>query len=62
MIFLRPKILNDASEAAIETNSKYNQIREVLRGSMGDDVNLMPRAERPQLPPLEGHTPQEDGD
>ncbi len=60
MIFLRPKVLNNPAEAAIETNSKYNEIREILRGAEGD-INLMPNAERPQLPPLEEFRNPNDG-
>ncbi|MDJ0700553.1 MAG: type II secretion system secretin GspD [Woeseiaceae bacterium] len=61
MVFIRPKILRDASETAIETNAKYNMIREVLRGRQGEDVLLMPRQVRPQLPPLEENESTTDG-
>ncbi len=61
MVFIRPKILRDASETAIETNAKYNMIREVLRGRQGEDVLLMPRQARPQLPPLEENESTDDG-
>jgi len=53
MIFIRAEILRDASQAALETNSKYNLIREVQRGNQGDSAALMPGTKRPMLPPLE---------
>jgi len=52
-VFIRPKILRDATEAAVETDAKYNQIREFLGGNSDRDVALMRNAERPDLPPLE---------
>jgi general secretion pathway protein D len=56
LIFIRPKILRDASQTAIETNAKYNYIRDVLEGSRGSGVALMPQEERPTVPPLEEAT------
>ena len=53
LIFIRPKILRDASQTTIETNSKYNLIRDVLRENSGDGINLMRGAETFQLPPFE---------
>ena len=53
MIFIRPTILRDASQTAIETDAKYNMIREVLRGQQGDRIQLMPGEERSTLPPIE---------
>jgi general secretion pathway protein D len=53
LIFIRPKILRDASQTTIETNSKYNLIREVLQENSGDGINLMRNAETFQLPPFE---------
>ncbi|MBT5861714.1 MAG: type II secretion system secretin GspD [Gammaproteobacteria bacterium] len=52
MIFIRAEILRDASQTAMETNAKYNFIREVQRGNQGNDVALMPGQNRPILPPL----------
>ena len=60
LVFIRPKILRDASQTAIETNSKYNYIRDVLEGSRGSGVALMPGTERPTLPPLEEGQQQEE--
>ena len=53
LVFIRPKILRDAEQAAIETNAKYNYIREVLRGKSGEDIQLMRGEERFALPPFE---------
>ncbi|MBT8080842.1 MAG: type II secretion system secretin GspD [Gammaproteobacteria bacterium] len=53
MIFIRPTILRDAASAAIETNQKYNLIRDLQIGRQGSGVQLMPGEERPTLPPLE---------
>jgi general secretion pathway protein D len=56
MVFIRPRILRDSRQAAIETDSKYNYIRDMQqqgrRGQRGE-VPLMPRTERPVLPPIE---------
>ncbi len=53
LIFIRAKILRDASQTSFETNSKYNQIRNILEGSQGSGIALMPKLDRPTLPPLE---------
>ena len=61
MIFIRAKILRDATQTAIETNQKYNMIRDVQRGRESDAVPLMPGAERPVLPPLDESSTDSDG-
>jgi len=53
LVFIRPKILRDASQTTLETNSKYNYIREVLRENASDGIQLMPQAESFELPPFE---------
>lgn len=53
LVFIRPKIMRDARAMSLETNSKYNMIRDVLEGESERGVALMPRAERPTIPPLE---------
>lgn len=58
MVFIRPRILRDSRQAAIETNSKYNYIRDQqLQGPSGPrgNVPLMPRTERTVLPPIEAY-------
>ena len=52
MVFIRPRIMRNAAQAAIETNSKYNYVRE-MQSRGRQDVPLMPRTERPVLPPIE---------
>jgi general secretion pathway protein D len=52
MIFIRAEILRDSSQTAMETNAKYNQIRDILQGQQGDGVALMPGTQRPTIPPL----------
>ena len=53
MIFIRPTILRDSLSTAIETDQKYNMIREVMKRNEGDDIQLMPGVERTTLPPVE---------
>jgi general secretion pathway protein D len=58
MVFIRPRILRDSRQAAIETDSKYNYIRNMQQqGRSGErgEVPLMPRTERPVLPPIEDY-------
>ncbi len=52
MVFIRPKILRDGVQAGLQTDAKYNYIRDLQIGQKGD-VSLMPSAARPSLPPLE---------
>jgi general secretion pathway protein D len=53
MIFMRPKILRDATQAAYQTDSKYNYMRdEQQRYNKGElDVPLLPGQKKPLLPP-----------
>ncbi|MGH8494635.1 MAG: type II secretion system secretin GspD [Gammaproteobacteria bacterium] len=53
MVFIRPKILRNGVETAIETNAKYNYMREQQGLRREDDVQLMRDAMRPVLPPIE---------
>ena len=53
LVFIRPQILRDAASAAIQTNEKYNYIRNIQLGNQGSSVPLMPRADRPILPELD---------
>jgi general secretion pathway protein D len=59
LVFIRPKILRNPGQTALETNSKYNYIRDLLQGEDDKGVQLMPGEERPNLPPLEE---TQDGD
>jgi general secretion pathway protein D len=53
MIFIRPTILRDSVTTAIETNQKYNMIRDVMRSDESPEIQLMPGVERATLPPFE---------
>jgi general secretion pathway protein D len=55
MIFIRTQIMHDATETAVETNSKYNFIREEQRQVGASDrgsIPLLPGIRSPVLPPL----------
>jgi hypothetical protein len=59
MVFIRPRILRDGTDAAIESNAKYNYIRDQQSGRNGGRVPLMPSERQPTLPPLEQLVPPE---
>jgi general secretion pathway protein D len=59
MIFIRAEIMRDSAQTAIQTNSKYNMIRDVQRAREQTNIQLMPGRTPPILPPLE--EPQDDG-
>jgi general secretion pathway protein D len=52
MVFIRPTILRDRYDAAFQTNSKYNYIRELQRAIAADRVRLMRDESHPELPEL----------
>ncbi len=57
MVFIRPRILRDGVDAAIESNAKYNYLRdEQIRRKR---VPLMPDERQPTLPSLEQLVPAE---
>ena len=53
LVFIKPKILRDQAQTAIETNAKYNYIRDLQRQKRENDVAIMPGEQRPVLPPIE---------
>jgi general secretion pathway protein D len=53
LIFIRPTILRDASRTTLETNKKYNYIRDVLNDKAAGGIQLMPGAEAFEMPPFE---------
>ena len=52
MVFIRPTILRDRADANFQTNSKYNDVRELQRRLAQDPVRLMRDESHPELPPL----------
>jgi len=62
LVFIRPTILRDAAQTALETNSKYNYIRNIQQGNQGSGISLMPRTDRPVLPPIDERQQQDLGD
>ena len=56
MIFIRPRVLRLAEEAAFETNTKYNYLRNLQLEQNDGKVKLMPGETQPTLPPLIGPT------
>jgi general secretion pathway protein D len=53
MIFIRPTIIRDGVAAAIETNSKYNMLRDQQLSRKRGRVTLLPGERQPLLPPIE---------
>jgi general secretion pathway protein D len=50
MVFIRPRVIRDAQQAAFETNAKYRFIRDLQLDRGG--VSLMPSEPQPMLPEL----------
>jgi len=57
MVFIRPTILRDGTEATNATHAKYNYTRDLLMGR-GTNVPQMIGEERPTIPPLESYEKQ----
>lgn len=53
MVFIRPTILRDGIDAAIETNAKYNVLRNQQLIRKKGKVTLLPGERQPLLPPIE---------
>jgi general secretion pathway protein D len=53
MIFIRPKILRDPYQAAVQTDSKYNYMLDLQKKyNKGEvDVPILPHTQKPLLPP-----------
>lgn len=52
MVFIKPTILRDNTQAAFETDAKYSFVRNQQLAQNPDVVKLMPGEKRPLLPPL----------
>ena len=57
MVFIRPRILRDGVDAMIETNAKYNYLRDQQLGHKKGKVPLMPGERQPTLPAIETVVP-----
>ncbi len=53
MVFIRPTIIRDCVQAAIETNAKYNVMRNQQLARKRGKVTLLPGERQPTLPPIE---------
>jgi general secretion pathway protein D len=53
MVFIRPTILRDSAQAAIETNAKYNMMRNEQLNQNKGKVSLQPTERQPTLPELQ---------
>jgi general secretion pathway protein D len=60
MVFIRPRVIRTAEQAAIETNAKYNYLRNLQLDDNDGKVQLMPGERQPTLPPLVGPTAPAD--
>ncbi len=54
MVFIRPTILRNGTEASIATHAKYNYVRD-LQLDRGTNIPLMMGTDRPVIPPLESY-------
>ena len=59
MVFIRPRILRNGIDAAIETNAKYNYVRKQQVEQHDGRVPLMWSEHQPTLPPLEQLVPSD---
>ncbi len=59
MFFVRPRILRDGVDAAIETNAKYNYLRGQQDMMFGGKVPLLPSERQPALPTLDKLVPSD---
>ncbi|MCJ7451334.1 MAG: type II secretion system secretin GspD [Steroidobacteraceae bacterium] len=59
MFFVRPRILRDGVDAAIETNAKYNYLRGQQEVMFGGRVPLLPTERQPALPTLDKLVPSD---
>ncbi len=55
MVFIRPTILRDGTQAAMQSNARYNYMRglQLDSGLRPGSVQMMPGEDRPTLPPID---------
>jgi len=56
MVFIKPRVLRTAEQAAFETSAKYNYLRNLQLERNDGDVKMMRGEKQPTLPPLVGPT------
>ena len=61
MFFIRPKILRDGVQTAIETNSKYNNLRDQQLKLHNGKAPLLPFEKQPALPAVPPASPPASG-
>ena len=57
MVFIRPRILRDGVQTAVETNTKYNYLRDQQLKLHGGKAPLLPFEKGPSLPPIDATSP-----
>lgn len=56
MVFIHPVVLSDAEDIAVESNAKYNALRDAQMAYKKGKVTLLGGERQPALPPLEEKT------
>jgi general secretion pathway protein D len=56
MVFIRPRVVRTAEQAAFETNAKYNYMRNLQLDRDNSKIKLLPGETAPALPPFVGPT------
>ncbi|MEX2150757.1 MAG: type II secretion system secretin GspD [Steroidobacteraceae bacterium] len=54
MVFIRPRVVRTAQQAAFETNAKYNYMRNLQLDRDNSKIKLLPGETAPALPPFVG--------
>jgi general secretion pathway protein D len=54
MVFIRPRVLRTAEQAAFATSAKYNYLRNLQLDRNDGKVRMMPGSRQPTLPPIVG--------
>jgi hypothetical protein len=52
MVFIRPTILHDETDARFQTSAKYKYIQELQRQMNDSNKPLIRKGERPEVPPF----------
>jgi hypothetical protein len=57
MVFIRPNILRDSDQVAVETEAKYNYLRGIQTGRTKGRAPMLPGERQPTLPAMEQLSP-----